>query len=255
MISKQSQFLRVKHTYTATILLLLLICFPTHVRAIMIEGGIKGIITDVSVIGNRSETPFFDLAVEGQMITADFWYEFDENNFSPSASSDTYREYDFALSDMGMTFHIGAKTLSMPNVNDNFPLVSYRNLIGIFFTSYGDRFELLTATRYSTDFFNNADTSAQINFNHENMSYFEDLNLIQNLSLKSQDNSLLGRFEIWDYGTVNGRSYDIQVTGEFYEFTIGARPANVNEPSSKELLLIALLPLCWRYRSPKKDIS
>lgn len=252
--SKQRDFLQKK--ITPLVLLILLACFPFAASAIVIEGNIKGVITDVISEGAKPRTAFFDLAQVGQAFSADFWYEFDENNSPPTSSSDTHREYDFGFSDMGMVFNIGTETLTIPSSSNLTPF-SYRNLISIFRTPNNGIFNLSIDTKYVGDYFSDDIWSTHITFHDNVMSYFTDFDLIQNLSLTSQDNSIFGSFGLANYGVDigltnghvdHGRYYDIYVVGDFSDFTIGVRNSTVDEPSSIGLLILALLILSSRHR-------
>lgn len=256
--SKQKKFQK-KITHLA--LLILLTFFSFTASAIVIEGTIKGVITDVISEGTKPQTAFFDLAQKGQAFSADFWYEFDENNFPPTSSSDISRKYDFGFSDMGMAFHIGTETLSLP-ASSNLELFSYRNLISIFRSPDREVFTLSTDTKYMGDYFSDDIWSANIAFFDEVMRYFTDFDLIQNLSLTAQDNSILGSFDLFNYGVdigvTNGHVdhrhyYDIFVTGDFSDLTIGVRNSTVSESSSiglMYLMLMGAIALLIRRRSP-----
>lgn len=256
LMSKQNQFLQKKTIFPVLILLGLLACVSPFAGAIVIEGNIKGVITSVAHEGEKPRTAFFDLAQEGQSISADFWYEFDENNFSPTSSSNTHRTYDFGFSDMGIVFHIGTETVSIPS-RSNLTLFSYRNLINIFRTPDSNAFTLSTDAKYMGDFFSDDIWSTSITFNHDAMSYFTDFDLIQNLSLTAPDGSIFGSFGLANYGVDIGMTnghvdhrdyYDIYVAGDFTDLTIGVRNSTtVDDSSSIGLLTISLLLLASHY--------
>lgn len=223
--------------------------------AIVIEGTVKGIIDEEYTEGNVPKTPFFDLTLDGQPFRADFWYEFDENNFIPTYSEDSFREYDFGIANMGITVHVAGETFSStsPSV---FPLTHFRNMIDIYRGDLYSRFRLTTYSTHSAVNPRTHNRMVDLEFYSTAMAQFSGLDLIQNVSLESLDGSALGGLLLMDYGTIEGDRY----SGDFYDFDgsvygsinsldIHVRTSTVDEPGAFGLLTLGLLLIGWRYHS------
>lgn len=245
---KQSHFFRDHLKQLIFIFLIVPASLSIPANAIIIEGHIKGAITYVSIEGNRAETPFFNLADIGKPISADFWYEFDESNFIPTESSEYYQGYDFGFLDMNIVFHLGTESFSAKIPTRNMPLTHYRNFVAIVRTPNFSYFDLFAYTEYSASYLDSELRTIDIIFNTETMGYFNEFNLIQNLSMTASENSHFGDFELMEFGSNEFRLYDTKLYGTFNEFTIGVRDStSVNAPSSLGLLVIALAILGWRH--------
>jgi hypothetical protein len=245
----------------AAVLFALFAAFPNPASAVLIEGKVKGVITDVFTEGNRSDGPFFDVAVVGQSYHADFWYEFDENNFPPTYAEDSFREYDFGLSAMGIVVHVGDESYSSPTSSE-FPLTHFRNMISIFRGDNFSYFNMTTYNLYSAVNPRSENRLIDINFNSATMDYFSDLDLVQNISVVATNGSSLGEMHILDYGTRDGDrypgdlyTYDATVYGSITSFDMHVRGSVVDEPGSLGIITLALLLMGWRYRCYAKPVK
>lgn len=238
----------------AAILVALFAFFPNPANAVLIEGKVKGVITDVFTEGNKSDGPFFDVAVVGQSYSADFWYEFDENNFPPTDTGDSFREYDFGFSAMGIVVHVGDESYSS-TASSEFPLTHFRNMISIFRGDNFSYFDMMTFNEYSAINPRSDNRLVNIVFPDPTMEYFSGVDLVQNISVVATVGSSLGEMRILDYGTRDGDRYpgdfymyDATVYGNITSFDFHVRGSEVDEPGSLRLITLALLLMGWRYR-------
>jgi hypothetical protein len=241
------------------IILFSLLSHPAN--AIIIEGKVSGVITDVFTEGNRSDGAFFDVAVVGQSYHADFWYEFDENNFPPTYAKDSFREYDFGLSSMGIVVHVGNESYSS-TTSSEFPLTHFRNMINIFRGDNFSYFNMTTYNLYSAVNPRSENRLIDINFYSTTMDYFSDLDLVQDISVVATNGSSLGEMRLLDYGTRDGDrypgdfyDYDANIYGNITSFDMQVRGSLVDEPDSLGLIALALLLMGWRYRCHIKPIN
>ncbi|MGV8837862.1 hypothetical protein [Cellvibrio sp.] len=242
-------------------LIVFFLLFSNPASAIIIEGKVNGLITDVFTEGNRSDGAFFDVAVAGQSFHADFWYEFDENNFPPTYAENSFREYDFSLFAMEIVVHVGDESYSS-TTSSEFPLTHFRNMISIFRGEHFSYFDMMTYTEYSSVNPRTENRLVSINFPTPAMEYFSGLDLEQNISVVATNGSSLGEMQIFDYGTRDGDrypgdfyTYDANVYGSITSFDMHVRGSVVDEPGSLGLIALALLLMGWCYRFHIKPIN
>ena len=229
--------------------------FSHSSAAVVIEGTVKGIIDEEYTEGNAPKSSFFDLNLAGESFSADFWYEFDENNFTPTYSEDFFRGYDFGIANMGITVHVAGETFT-PMAPSVYPLTHFRNTIDIYRGDLYSSFGLATSSIHSAVNPRTHNRWVDIALNSTVMAQFSGLDLIQNVSLESSGGPALGQLNLMDYGTIEGGRYP----GDFYDFDgsvygsinsldIHVRTSTVDEPGAFGLLTLGLLLIGWRYRS------
>lgn len=227
--------------------------FSNSVCAIIVDGSVTGIIRSVDTYVDDGElnNSFFEAAVEGRPFSVNFWYEFDESNFPPE---DSFRQYDFDFSSIGIVAQVGGQSFSSIDPNGA-PLIHLWNAITIARNKNFSFFDLTTSSIYSG--INPSGDTRKVGFTLDSaaMEHFSGFDLAQNVSLTSSDGTFLGDLEVRYHGSRIGDKYPgdtddytYELWGAINSIDMHVRSSTVDEPGSLGLIMLAFLGLGWRYR-------